>query len=66
MPAFALRTRETQFAECFSRVVLVRISLELWPYQGFDFLNNFNFTLADRHFTTSSLGAESSGYIYNI
>lgn len=66
MAALALGTRETQLAEGLSWVILVWIGLELWPYQRLDFLHGIGGTLAERHLTTASLGADSSVYIDNI
>lgn len=64
--ALALGAREAELAEGLSRVVLVRVGLKLRPHQGFHFLHHALSTLAERHFTTASLGADSSVYIYNI
>jgi len=62
--AFAASTRESHFVEGLSGIILVRVGLELWTDEGFDFLNGGGFTFAERHFTTLSLGADSSAYIY--
>lgn len=64
--ALALGAREAELAEGLSRIVLVRVGLKLRPDQGFDFLHHITTTFAERHFTTASLGADSSVYIYNI
>lgn len=66
MSTFALAAGEAQLAEGFSGVVLVRIGFELGADQRLDFLHGGGGTLADRHLTTASLGADSSVYIDNI
>jgi hypothetical protein len=64
MSALALSTREAHLLEGLSGVVLVGIGLELRPHQRLDFLAREGTTLAERHFTTLSLGRDSSAYIY--
>lgn len=66
MAAFALRSRKSHFDEGFSGVIFVRIGFEFGPNESFDFLSEYEFTLADRHLTVCSLGADSSVYIYYI
>jgi len=58
--------REAEFPEGLGGVVLVGIGLKLRSHQGFDFLSGMGGTFAERHFTTASLGADSSVYIDNI
>jgi hypothetical protein len=62
--AVAAGAGEAEFFESFSGVVLIGVGLELGTHEGLDFLGGGRSTLAERHLTTCSLGADSSGYIY--
>lgn len=66
VPALALGSRKTELAECLCGVILVGVSLKLRTDQSLHFLHVPVVTLADRHLTSTSFGADSSVYINNI